>query len=132
MKYFFLLLSLTIFSCFAQKKDCNKFKTGTFKYSDNDDWVVTRTDSTQIEVNKKNGRTLRSSINWLSNCEYVATVKDVNSSVNDIIGKVIKVNITQTDKDTYIVYATSDEESYKVKMIKIKNTKNLPNKKMPE
>ncbi len=120
MKYLFLLFVLTMTSCSTQTKDCSKFKTGTFKYSDNNDWMITRTDSTQIEINEKNGRTLKSSIKWLSNCEYVATVTDVNSSVNDIIGKVIKVNITETDEETYIAYAISDEESLEVKMIKVK------------
>ncbi|WP_035096460.1 hypothetical protein [Aquimarina megaterium] len=119
MKYLLLLFALGMTSCSSQSKDCLIFKTGTFKYSDSDDWIITRTDSTQIEVNKKNGRTLKSSIKWLSDCEFVITVIEDNKGSSNILDKKITVKILNTTSKSYHYEATDGIKKIKNSLIKI-------------
>lgn len=119
MRYLLLLFVLGMTSCSSQSKDCLKFKTGTFKYSDDDDWIITRTDSTQIEVNKKNGRTLKSSIKWLSDCEFVITVIEDNKGSSNILDKKITVKILNTTSKSYHYEATDGIKKIKNSLIKI-------------
>jgi hypothetical protein len=121
MRCFILILSLTVLNCTAQSKDCTRFKTGTFKYADPElkDWIVTRTDTVQIEKNSKTGRTLIGKVEWVSDCEYDLTFIDVNSPNKEILGKKVNVNILNTNKNSYESYGVSGEETAKSTLIKI-------------
>lgn len=122
MKYFILLLSITLFSCNAQEKDCSKFKTGTFRYisDETDSWTIIRTEKLQIEKNSNNGIIIKSAIEWKDDCTYILTYKEVlNSSVNNVVGKKIVVEILEVNGNKYICRAVSDVMDDKIELIKV-------------
>ncbi len=127
MKYFFLLLSLTIFSCSAQKKDCSKFKTGTFKYPSNDSsFVITRNDSIQIEFNEKTNLKMVGDIEWLSDCQYTLTYIEVNNpKAKSLVGVKFTVDITSTSEDSYKYHAYNNDKEINGEIIKTKNSHKL-------
>ncbi len=119
-----IILLLTL-SCSAQEKKCADFKVGKFEYSDPrfSEWKVSRTDSTQTEINTKSGIEIYSSIKWKSDCEYVLTYKKVLNSgtdTNDIIGKTIEVEIVETTPDSYTCKSKSDVMDLELEMVRIK------------
>lgn len=120
MRYLLLLFVITITSCSAQSKDCSKFKTGTFKYSDNNDWVITRTDSVQIEVNNKDHVKYIGIINWVSDCKYTLTYKNVNNpDYKSIIGTKFSVDIVYIDEEMYRYIAYDSIRKIKGSLIKV-------------
>lgn len=125
MKHFYLLLLLSVFisNCFAQKSDCNKFKTGTFEYIDNNNnkQTVIRNDTTQIEFNKKNDIKIITTVNWISDCEYTLIYKDIENypKKNEVIGEKISVKIIETNDNTYTIQAISDAINSKITFTKI-------------
>lgn len=122
MRYFILLLPLIFLNCSAQTKDCTKFKTGTFKYVNEnpDEVIITRTNSTQIEVNKKHNTKVVSSVKWLSDCKYLVTpVKFINYPYEPK-SKPIEVEIIETKNNSYKCIAVNDSISFIIKMVKIK------------
>lgn len=122
MKYFILLLSLALFSCNAQEKNCSKFKTGTFRYTAEElnSWTIIRTEKLQIEKNSDNGIIIKSAIEWKDDCTYTLTYKEVsNSSVNNVIGKKIVVEILDVNGNKYICQAVSDVMDAKLELIKV-------------
>ncbi len=74
MKYFFLLLFLSLFiSCYQVERNCNDYKTGTFKSTiiDSIEYISTfkRFDSLQIETFEN--KTDSASVRWINDCEMV-------------------------------------------------------------
>lgn len=124
MKYLIFPLSLFVFSCNSQVKNCSDFRTGTFKYSDKnlDHITITRNDSIQVEYNSKDDITITTKVEWTSQCRYVLTYKDVTNYEyrDEIIGKKIYVKILETDDDTYVSQVSSSTTESKTTMIKIK------------
>ena len=105
-----LILFLTLNSCVKEKK-CTDFKTGIFEYSNKlySDLKVIRTDSTQTEINSKNGLEMHSSIKWINNCNYVLTItKVLNADLENVIGKIIEVEIVETKSDSYKLKSKSE------------------------
>jgi len=124
MRYSILLLFLITYNGFSQSKDCLKFKTGNFKYTNPDfqHFTITRNDTMQIEIDKNRDVTVKASIKWLSDCEYLLTYKEViNSSVQQIIGTKVKVQIIESNNNTYLCRAVSDDNlmDSKIEMIKV-------------
>lgn len=119
----FLFFTLTIF---CQNNLCANFKTGTFKYSNSkySEWIVKRTDSIQIETNSKTGVIIHSLVEWKSDCEYTLTCKSVSKSdLENIIGKVFRVIITETFDDRYKCVSKSNDiqlEDLELEMVRIK------------
>lgn len=105
MRYGFLFLFLIGFSTgLAQSKTCKKFRTGNFKYIDADgmNTLIKRNDTVQIETNPDKGSKLVASIEWLSDCQYRLTYKDVNVPYYEfLIGTTFNVDITPISIDTY-------------------------------
>lgn len=127
------LILLTFFigtlNSYTQEKNCFKFKTGNFEYSDAKytEWKVTRTDSTQIEVNTKTDIEIYSSIQWLNDCEYILTCTKVKNPTSDnIIGKVYHVKITDVFSNRYncIAVAKNDDIALNLLMIKVETFSN--------
>ncbi|MBP9792573.1 MAG: DNA topoisomerase IV [Flavobacterium sp.] len=70
----FVLLCLTIVSCYQVERNCKDFKTGKFEFSQEINGkkmtsVFERNDSVQIET--FNGKTDTASIRWINDCEYI-------------------------------------------------------------
>ncbi len=116
-----LIINLTLNSC-AQEKNCADFKTGTFEYSDEiySDLKVIRTDSTQTEINTKNGLEMHSSIKWINDCNYVLTItKVLNADLENVIGKTIEVEIVETKTNSYKLKSKSDAGNLELELKRI-------------
>ena len=73
-KYFYILILITLFSCYNQERNCKNFKTGKFtsettvegkKFTSS----FERNDSIQIE--NYNAVIDTFSIRWINDCEYI-------------------------------------------------------------
>lgn len=123
MRKDFLLFFFLIAVCCSKDKECSDFKTGTFEYSDQlyNGLTVVRTDSTQIEISKKNGLEIHSSIKWIDDCNYVLTItKVLNDNLDSIIGKKITVEIIETKLKRFKLKSKSDVGIMELELIKIK------------
>lgn len=124
MKY----LSITIIflgllgSCSDEKK-CSDFKTGKFRYSDeNIPEKITRYDTLQIELNPITGREVHSKVEWTSDCSYTLTYqKVINDTIDrsDLIGDKIYVEILETTKTSLLLRAQSNYMDEEIRMIKL-------------
>jgi len=107
MKKFFLLI-LIIFSSasFAQEKDadCDKLKSGKFKYSDSVSNIVnvTRTNKLQTEVNSKTGIVTKFRIRWPGDCTYeLSQIWSNNKEQRKSNRSVTQVKITVVQNNSY-------------------------------
>ncbi|WP_345170424.1 hypothetical protein [Algibacter aquimarinus] len=120
---FIMLFGLTI-GIYGQEKKCSDFKVGDFKYSNPEysEWIINRTDSTQIETSTKTGIKIFSSVDWKSDCEYILTsYKVLNSDAKNIVGSIFHVEIIKTLADSYICISKNDAiDDMVLEMIKIK------------
>ena len=117
---FFLITSITI--GYSQKKQCPDFKTGKFEYTDPkySEWKVVRTDSTQTEINTKNGIELKAKIIWKSDCEYVLTYeKVINLDRKDLIRKKVFVKIIEIQDRKFKYHSKLDTMEITSEMIKV-------------
>lgn len=124
MKYLILLLfSATLFACGQQEKNCSKFKKGTFEYVDDngDKQTIIRSDSIQIEFNDQDNIRIITSIEWVSECEYILTYKDIENypKKDQVIGKKINAQIIKTNNNTFICHIVSNSINSKIRMVKI-------------
>ena len=123
MKYIVFFFLLTAFSCKSQPSDCSKFKTGTFKYidSNNLETTIVRNDSTQTEFNNKNGIKIISKINWVSDCEFILTYKDIINYPNkeNMIGQKINIKILESKEHSYVGHVKSSTGDSKIEITKI-------------
>lgn len=95
----------------CSKKKCSDFRKGKFNYvSKNRLELITRTDSTQVEVNPVSKVEIHSSISWISDCEYVMTYENILNYPQDIkhmIGQKINIKIISINPNGYKVQAKS-------------------------
>lgn len=125
MRYFILLLFAVTTGCSQQKADCSKFKTGTFKYINDElsHFTITRNDSVQTEYNSKDDVTIETSIEWTSNCEYILTYESVTNHPFEekVVGEKIYVTILDTDGNSYECRVFSSSTDSKIKIVKVKD-----------
>jgi hypothetical protein len=74
MKYLYLLLVLSFFSCYNTSRNCNDYKTGEFRSEVVIDGSLfkskfNRSENLQIEV--YNNKTDSSQLRWINDCEVV-------------------------------------------------------------
>tara|TARA_R110002096_G_scaffold400233_1_gene596759 strand:+ start:4484 stop:4858 length:375 start_codon:yes stop_codon:yes gene_type:complete len=123
MKYVAFFFLLITFSCKSQTNDCSKFKTGTFKYLDqnNVETTIVRTDSIQTEFNDYNDIKIISKVNWVSDCEFVLTYKDIlnYSNKENVIGEKINVKILEPKEHSYVCHFKSNTLDSKIEITKI-------------
>ncbi len=123
MKTTLLLLSIFIsFNACTTESKCTDFKTGTFEYlhPNFSEWTVIRTATTQTETSSKSGVEIQSSIEWISDCEYVLTYKKMkNTNFTDLIGSEIHVNILETNRNKYKCHTINNGIELDLEMIKI-------------
>jgi len=100
--YLFLLIN---FACFAQEKKCTDFKIGKFVYSKPEykRFKVTRTETTQIEIDSVTGIVLEGSIEWKSECAYELTYTKIsNQNMSSMIGQKLKSEIIKISGNNII------------------------------
>lgn len=126
MRYLSLFIMLFLITgCSTQSKNCSKFRTGTFKYPNPEfkNFIITRNDSTQIEVNKQNNDRLISAIEWLSDCKYTLTYIEVsNPKDEDLLNVKITVDVTNISGNSYTYHAYNNDDSIIGEMLKIKDS----------
>lgn len=74
MKYALALITLFCCSCYNVQRDCNAFKTGTFKSEvtiDNTLYTSVFVRTKDLQVETYNGKTDSSSIRWINDCEMI-------------------------------------------------------------
>ena len=120
MRYYFsIFLSCTlILSCSDKPKniDCSRFKTGKFKYHSSytgKNFLLERTDSTQIEMDEETGTVAELKIDWVNSCEYILTfsrfIKKGDGSFDMHQNFVpVKTEILKMGEDYYIFRTTSN------------------------
>ena len=94
-------LSMIILSCYEQKRDCQDFKTGKFRFEYEikgvkKSTVFQRTDSLEIETFE--GKTDSSVVRWVNDCEYVLRKKSPKNMQEE---KAIAMKILTTSKNSY-------------------------------
>jgi len=124
MKNILYILLIYSFYINAQEKDCAFFKTGNFKYVlNNQPEFITRTDSTQVEINPIDKIEIYSTVEWVSDCEYVLTYKKIVNYPDDVshmIGKKIYCEILETTGNWMKVHAKGLYVDAPVEFIKLK------------
>ncbi len=88
-------------SCYQQERNCNDFKTGTFKFETEIDGEIktstfVRLDSIEIETFE--GKVDTSSIRWVNDCEYVLRKLHPKNMAEE---KAVSMRIITTKGNTY-------------------------------
>ena len=120
---FFITLIIVGLNSYAQQNKCSQFKTGKFEFSEPKyaEWQVTRTDSTQIELNTKTGLEIYNSVKWVNDCEYLLTCdKVVNPTSANIVGEVYHVKMTEVYSNRYTCIAVSKNDDITLNLMMIK------------
>ena len=123
---FGLLAGLLLFvtGCESSKKykDCEDYKTGVFKYNDKqfEDWEVTRTKTTQTEINENLGVAVVSKVKWLSDCEYLLILdKTKSSDIYASMADTLRVEFKEIKDHSVIYVATGRDLENEGEMIKV-------------
>lgn len=102
MKYIALLLIPSLFvSCYQIERNCNDFKTGTYKSKITIDGVIYKSTFSRdslLQVESFEGTVDSTYVRWINNCEVV--FKTINPK-NRAEKKDIHLKILTTSKDSY-------------------------------
>lgn len=95
------------------KKTCEDLKEGTFQYTDPElnHIEITRFGNSQIEINKETKIEAHTTIDWISECEYVLTYKEFKNApeeLNTMIGKKINARILEINDDKFTCQVKSE------------------------
>src|SRR6188768_66388 len=109
--YFFITLIIigSLFSC-REKLTCKNFRSGKFIYNakiNNDQYIIDRSDSFQIERDLKTGLITKAKIKWISDCEfemhYVSSEDTALEKFSSMLGNIPVTNkILKIGEDYYI------------------------------
>ena len=116
------LLLLVITACYSQEKRCTAFLNGKFKYVNPEyvNFIVTRNDSLQTEIDSVNKISVEGSVKWISNCKYVLTYTKVNiPSLQNLIGREVNVEIKKIEDNKITCSSKMDDNILELQMIKI-------------
>ena len=100
-KALILLLSLLLFSCYEQERNCKEFKTGKFEFVTEIKGVkktgtFERFKDYQIET--YNGKTDTSSVRWVNDCEFITRKLHPKTMAEK---EAVAIKILTTHKNTY-------------------------------
>jgi len=121
-KIILLLFLVTITTSYSQDKKCTTFINGKFKYENPEyaNFIVTRNDTIQTEVDDVKNISVEGSVKWLSDCNYVLTYTKVNlPSLQNLIGRKVKVEIKEIDGKKITCLSKMDDIVLELQMIKI-------------
>jgi len=96
--FIFLLFS----SCYQPERNCDKFKTGTFKFEaivGTEVLTTTFVRNDSIEIDYFKGKADTSSIRWINNCEYIVQKLNPKSMAEE---KAIHMKILTTKGNDYV------------------------------
>jgi len=99
-------------AAFAQEADCERFKTGKFKYNDPNfgTVIIKRDKDKQIEMPAEGKTEIHGDVKWLNECTYTMTyTKIVNADAPHLIGKKITVEIIESRDNTYTCRVTAED-----------------------
>lgn len=101
MRYLYVFGLLLLVGCYSSERDCEKFRTGTFKWTQEiqGEEVTTtfkRTDQYQIEDFQ--GQIDTSYIEWVNDCEYRILPKNPKTNAES---RAYLFKILRTEGDTY-------------------------------
>lgn len=101
MKFLYLLLTLSLFSCYQTSRNCNDYKTGDFYSEVTIEGKVykstfNRTENLQIETYNK--KIDSSQLRWINDCE--------------VIFKTINPKSMAEEKDIHLKILTTTDSSY--------------------
>lgn len=96
-----LFLILTICACQPPTRDCDRFHTGSFRFTavidgTEETTVFERTEN--LEISKFKGKTDSASVRWINACEYIVTNLNPGSREEE---KSIHMKILTTTEDSY-------------------------------
>ncbi|MFS4456979.1 hypothetical protein [Maribacter sp. 2304DJ31-5] len=107
----YFIIPLLYFTSCSKEKKCSDYKVGRFNYVlENRPELIIRNDSIQIEINPITKLEVHSSLEWISECEYIMTYETILNypeDVSGLIGQEINVEILETTHNGYRVRATS-------------------------
>lgn len=121
--YALCCILLLLISCGQKESDCQKFHTGTFTYPEARfaPTIITRTETSQTEINTKRNVYLNGSIKWTSDCEYDITLRKVSANVpKKMLGQTLHTTIVRVDGDiaTCRIKGAGKEMTVKIKKLK--------------
>lgn len=117
------LMALTVFGCKSDSgnKNCEDFKTGVFKYEDSKfaQWRVTRTETTQTEVNDSLNISIESKVLWLSDCEFQLINEGEKPGQYLKLTDTLTVEFTEIKDNSYTYHAFGGGSETKGAMVKV-------------
>lgn len=97
----FLVVFISLSSCYNAERNCKEFKTGTFEFEAILGTEVLKTTfvrNDSIEIDYFQGKADTSSVRWINDCEYIVKKLNPKSMAEE---KAIHMKILTTDKNTY-------------------------------
>lgn len=117
-----LLFLIFITNCYSQEKKCKAFINGKFKYENLEyaNFIVTRNDTLQTEVDNVKKISVEGSVKWISDCAYVLTYTKVNlPSLQNLIGQKVNVEITNIEDNKITCLSKMNDITLELQMTKI-------------
>ena len=107
-----ILFTFLATSLFAQNMDCQEYRNGSFKITDEKygSTIIERKGDNQIEYNKQAKIKIELQVNWVENCKFTLTLNQILENPNDIWfpeDATFTVEIIETNEDSYIQRTTS-------------------------
>jgi hypothetical protein len=107
-----ILFTFLATSLFAQNMDCQEYRNGSFKITDEKygSTIIERKGDNQIEYNKQAKIKIELQVNWVENCKFTLTLNQILENPNDIWfpeNATFTVEIIETKEDSYIQRTTS-------------------------
>lgn len=102
MKLLFPLFLIALFcACQPPSRDCERFHTGTFRFTamiDGTEETTLFTRTEDLEISQFKGKTDSASVRWINPCEYIVTNLNPNSREEE---KSIHMKILSTTDNSY-------------------------------
>ena len=107
-----ILFTFLATSLFAQNMDCQEYRNGSFKITDEKygSTIIERKGDNQIEYNKQAQIKIELQVNCVENCKFTLTLNQILENPSDIWfpeHATFTVEIIETKADSYIQRTTS-------------------------
>lgn len=118
---FILIAIFFAFVCITPTSDCTMLKNGRFVYKTGKKVVnVEFKENQHTEYHNGGKHTIKSTIEWISGCEYYLRVKETNyPNFPFKIGSKLHVKITKIDGKKIFYKSTINGKSWEGKLVKV-------------